>query len=65
VTLQAKFREANFRERGIVSGHSFTEDGGATYFPCISGTSAQSRRFNGHTQVPITTTEKVALGLHE
>jgi hypothetical protein len=25
VTLQAKFREANFRERGIVSGHSFTE----------------------------------------
>jgi hypothetical protein len=25
VTLQANFREANFRERGIVSGHSFTE----------------------------------------
>jgi hypothetical protein len=25
VTLQAKFSEANFRERGIVSGHSFTE----------------------------------------
>jgi hypothetical protein len=26
VTLQAKFREANFRERGIASGPGFTEE---------------------------------------